>query len=217
MMRVGRLSSHLCRFGDFVWLGGLVLEKAEGGVALAEDAGLQEAADALGEIERAAMFGDYEAALAEEWGGAKEAEDASVLIFFGVGRVDENEIEWRVRGLVAGGDLLEGAEGVEGEDLRSAGDCERFEIAADERGGGGVIFDEDGFDGAAAEGFDSNGAGAGEDVEETRAGDVGAEDVEESFAEAVASGTEGVASEGFEDAAAVFAGDDAHSMTVGSG
>ena len=187
------LSASLCGFGDFVGLGGLVLEEAEGGVALAEDAGLQEASDALGQIERAAMLGDDEAALAEKWGRAEEAERAVVLIFFGVGGIDENEIERGVGGLVAGSEFFEGAECVEGEDLGSAGDCEGFEVATNQGSGGCVVFDEHDFEGAAAESFDADGAGAGEDVEETRAGDVGAEDVEESFAEAVAGGAERVA------------------------
>ncbi len=64
--------------------------------------------------------------------------------------------------------------------------------------------------GAAAEGFDAYGAGAGEDVEEARACDAGAKDVEERFAEAVAGGTEREAFQALEDAAAIFAGDDAH-------
>src|SRR5882762_1810894 len=161
----------------------------------------------MGQLEGAAMLDDDEAALAEKWG---EAEDAVVLVFFGVGRVDENEIEWWVRGLVAGGEFLESAQGVEGKDLCSVGDCERFEIAADESRGGGMVFDEDDVDGAAACSFDTDRAGAGEDVEEARAGDVGAEDVEEGFAEAIAGGTEGGALEAFEDSAAIFAGDDAH-------
>jgi hypothetical protein len=204
------MPTQLCGFGDFVGFGGLVLEEAEGGVALAEDASLQEAADAVGELEGAAVLGDDEAALAKKWGRAEEAEDAVVLRFFGVGRVYESEIEWGVGRFVLVGDFLEGAEGVEGEDLRAAGDCEGCEVATNQDSGGGVVFDEDDFEGAAAEGFDADGAGAGEDVEEARAGDVGAEDVEEGFAKAVAGGAEGVALEGFEDAATVFAGDDAH-------
>ncbi len=131
-------------------LGGLVLEETEDGVALPEDACLQEAADALGKIESAAMLGDYEAALTEEWGGAEEAEGAVVLVLFGVGRVDEDEIEGGVGGFVAGGEFFEGAQGVEGQDLRAAGDCERFEVAANQDGGGGVIFDEDDLDRATA-------------------------------------------------------------------
>ena len=128
----------------------MVLEEAEGGVALAEDASLEKAADALGEIECAAVLGDDETALAKKRGRAEEAEDAVVLRFFRVGRVDEDEIEWGVGGLVAGGDFFESAEGVERKDLCSVGDFERFEIAANQNGGGCVIFDEDGFDCAAA-------------------------------------------------------------------
>ncbi len=189
------MPTRLCGFGDFVVLGGLVLEEAEGGVALAEDAGLQEAADALGQIERAAMLGDYEAALTERWGGAEEAEDTVVLIFFRVGRIDEDEIERGVGGLVAGGEFFERAEGVDGEDMGSAGDRERFEIAADQDCGGGVVLDEHYFCCTTANRFDANGAGAGEDVEEARTADVGTEDVEEGFAQAVAGGAEGVALE----------------------
>ena len=207
-------ADELCGFGDFFGFGGLVLEEAEGGVALAEDAGLQKAADALGQLEGAAMLGDHQAALAEEWGSAEKAEDAVVLIFFRVGRIDEDEIEGGVGGLVAGGDFFQAAEGVEGKDLRAVSDGEGFEIAADEDGGGGVIFDEDYFGRAAAQGFDADRAGARENVEKARAGNVGAQDVEEGFAEAIAGRTEGVAFQGLEDAAAIFAGDDAHESLV---
>jgi hypothetical protein len=73
-----------------------------------------------------------------------------------------------------------------------------------------VVFDEDYFCRAATDRFDAYSAGAGKDVEEAGAADVGTEDVEERFAEAIAGGAEGVALQGFEDAAAVFAGDYAH-------
>lgn len=180
-------------FGDFVGLGGLVLEKAEGSIALAEDARLQQAAETLGELEGAAVLGDYDAAETEKGRVAEEAEDAIVFLFFGVRRVDEDEIEGRVGGLVAGSEFFEGAESIEREDLGFGLDFERGEIAADQGGGGGVVFDEEGLRGAATESFDADGAGAGEDVEEARAGDFGCEDVEEGFAQAVAGGTEGVA------------------------
>src|SRR6266481_3374443 len=127
-----RRGVHLCGFGDFVGFGGSVLEKAEGGVALAKDARLKEAADSMGQLEGAAVLSDDEAALAEKCGGA---EDAVVLRFFGVGRVDEDEIEWGVSRPVLVGDFLESAEGVEGEDLRAAGDCEGFEVATDQNSG----------------------------------------------------------------------------------
>ena len=53
-----------------------------------------------------------------------------------------------------------------------------------------MIFDEGYVGGAAAQGFDTDGARAGEDVEESGAYYAGAEYVEERFAEAVAGGTE---------------------------
>lgn len=73
-----------------------------------------------------------------------------------------------------------------------------------------MIFDEGYVGGAAAEGFDADGAGPGEDVEEARAYDAGAEDVEEGFAKAVAGGAESEAFQALQDAAAVFACNDAH-------
>ena len=73
-----------------------------------------------------------------------------------------------------------------------------------------MIFDEGYVGGAAAEGFDSDGAGAGEDIEEAGADYARAEDVEKRFAEAVAGGTKREAFQALEDAAAVFAGDDTH-------
>ena len=62
------------------------------------------------------------------------------------------------------------------------------EIFADEADSGGMIFYEDGRNGSAADGFDTDGAGSGEQIEETRAFDAWAEDVEESFAQHVAGG-----------------------------
>ena len=58
---------------------------------MAEDAGLQEAADALWELEGAAMLGDDQAAGGGEWRGAEKAEGRVVLLFFGVGRSEGNE------------------------------------------------------------------------------------------------------------------------------
>lgn len=73
-----------------------------------------------------------------------------------------------------------------------------------------MIFEKGYVGSAAAESFDADGTGTGEDVEEAGAYYAGTEDVEERFAQAVAGGTESEAFEAFEDAAAVFAGDDAH-------
>jgi len=73
-----------------------------------------------------------------------------------------------------------------------------------------VILDEGYVGGAAAEGFDADGASACENVEKARAHYARAEDVEERFAQAIAGGTEGESFQALEDAAAIFAGDDAH-------
>ena len=111
---------RLCGFGllwNFVGLRGLVLEEAENGVALAKDSRLQQTAEALGELEGAAVLSDYDAAEAEKGSVAQKAEDTIVLLFFGVGRIDESEIEGRIGGLVASGEFFEGAEGVKREDL----------------------------------------------------------------------------------------------------
>ncbi len=73
-----------------------------------------------------------------------------------------------------------------------------------------MIFDEGHVSSAAAEGFDADGTGAGKDVEEARAYHARAEDVEKRFAQAIAGRTESEAFQAFEDAATIFAGDDAH-------
>ena|SRR6266403_781116 len=128
---VGTPRACLSGFGNFVGLGGLVLEETEGGVALAEDARLQEAAETLGQLDRAPVLGDYDAAKAEKGSVAEKTEDAIVLRFFCVRGVDEGEIEGRVGGSVSGGEFFEGAEGIEGKDLGFALDFERGEIAED--------------------------------------------------------------------------------------
>jgi hypothetical protein len=92
---------------------------------------LHQAAEPLGECERAAVLRDYDAAEAKKGSIAEEAEDTIVLLFFGVGRVDEDEIEVSVRRLVAGGEFFERAESVERKDLSFVLDFERSEIMAD--------------------------------------------------------------------------------------
>ena len=64
-------------------------------------------------------------------------------------------------------------------------------------------FDEGGGGGATAEGFDTDGASAGEEVEKVRAFEMSAEDVEESFAKIVAGGAEIHSFERFEHAGAI--------------
>ena len=108
-----------------------MFEEAESGVALAEDSRLQQAAETLRELEGAAVLGDHDAAEAEKGSVAEKAEDAIILSFFRVRRVDEGEIESSVGRLVAGGEFFERAEGVERKDLGFRLDIESGEIAAD--------------------------------------------------------------------------------------
>ncbi len=105
---------------------------------------------------------------------------------------------------------MERAEGVERENFRSVLDVEGCEVATDEGGSGDMVLDKDDFDGAAAYSFDADSARAGKNVEEARAAHVRAEYVEEGFAQAVASRAERIAFETFQDAAAIFSGNNAH-------
>jgi len=73
-----------------------------------------------------------------------------------------------------------------------------------------VILDEDDFGGAAAEGFNADGAGSGKKIDESRAGYICGQHVEECFAQAVTCGPQSEALEALQDAASVDSGDDAH-------
>jgi len=146
--------------------------------------------DLVWEGEGLAVFGDDNGVGGEKFGGAEVAEHAEIVIGGGVGRVEEDVAERWLSG-VARGHGLQAAKGVGGKNRCAGADGEGFEIFADEGGGGRVVFDEDDFRGATAEGFDADGAGAGEEVDEMRAGDFLSEDVEEGFAKLVAGGTEG--------------------------
>src|SRR5260370_30568676 len=124
--------------------------------------------------------------------------------------MEKNVIECRRGGVFSSGQHGEAAKSIHGEQGYARGDPQRFEIAANQGDGWGVIFDEDDFGGAAAEGFDADGAGSGEEIDEAGAGNVGGQHVEERFAEAVAGGAQGEAFEALEDTASVGSGDDAH-------
>src|SRR5256885_4539946 len=63
-------------FGDFFGFGGLMLEKTERGVALAQETRVLQLADALGQRQGAAMFDDDQAAGSEEGRGTQEGQDA---------------------------------------------------------------------------------------------------------------------------------------------
>ena len=190
----------------------LEAEEREGGVSLAVGAGLVEIGDDFGKGVAGVVFGDDEGIGGEKrFGGLgrQAGEDMVVFGFFGVWGVDVDEVE---RGWVRLGDrqLLEGFHGVQGEEGRLFCELEGVEILADQGGGGLVVLDEGGVDGAAAEGLDAYCAGSGVDVEEAGALDGGAEDVEEGFADVIAGGTKGRTFQGFQEARAVGAGDYAH-------
>src|ERR1700730_16665203 len=103
---------------------------------------------------------------AQEGGRAQKAEDLGVFVGGGVGWIDENETVTRLAGAVLGGEFFQAAEGVNGKNRGSAVNAEGFEVAAYQRCRRGVIFDEDDFGCATAEGFDTHGAGASEDIDE---------------------------------------------------
>jgi hypothetical protein len=73
-----------------------------------------------------------------------------------------------------------------------------------------VILDEHNFGSAAAQGFNADGTGPREKIDEARAGYIGGQHVEERFTQAVTGGTQREALEAFQNAAAVDSGDDAH-------
>ena len=73
-----------------------------------------------------------------------------------------------------------------------------------------MILDEHNFGGATAQGFNPDGACSGKQIDESGAGDVGSQHVEQRFAQAIACGSQRKALEAFQDAAAVGSGDDAH-------
>jgi len=187
-----------------------IQKEREGGVALLEDARAAEGPELFGENEFVVMLENDESVWRKKRGRAQKFECAGVVDGGGVRRIEEHVIDERRGRFVARSEHFEAAKGVGGKDGGAGSDFERIEILADQFRGRSMIFDEDGFSGAAAEGFDAYGAGAGKDIDETRVHDSWAQDVEKGLAQAITCGTEGRAFEALEDAAAIFAGDDAH-------
>ena len=120
----------------------------------------------FGELKFVMMLEDDDGVGSEKIGSGEKLESAGVVDVGSVRGIDENEIEWRSGRSVAGGEFLEGGESVGGEDGVAGSNFERVEILADKFCGRRMIFDEGNVGGAAAECFDTNGASAGEDVEE---------------------------------------------------
>ncbi len=175
-----------------------------------EDADALERGEFFGEFEFAGVLGDDDGVLVYEGGIAEKIHDAEIFVSGGVRGIEEDEVVSEIAVFLALFELFKGAVGIHLQDGGAFADFQGFEIVADELGGGCVIFDEEDALRAAAEGFNADGAGAGEEVEEVGAWDSGGENVEEGFAEAVARGAEVGRIEGFELTRAVSAGDDAH-------
>lgn len=141
-------------------------------------------------------------------------EDALVFVGSGVRRIEENDVEGGRAGGFVLDEFFESVEGVAGKDLKARVHAKAREIFPDQFEGGLVPFEKNRFLGAAAQGFDADGARSREDIEEVRAFDHRTEDVKESFPEAVARGPEFAALERPDLAAAEFSGDDAHSYAI---
>ena len=170
-----------------------------------EEAGAFQAVEARGQIELGAVFGDDDALGGDQVRGVEIFEDfrAAAVV---VRRVQEN----KVGDEVTIGKFIESAFGVGGEYFDAAGNLQGFEILANQADGSWIAVDEENFASATADGFNSDGAGAGVKIDEQGLLDGRAEDVEERFSETIAGGTdlEGVWS--FQAAAAIFSGDDSH-------
>ena len=119
---------------------------------------------------------------------------------FSVGGVGEDEVV-----------IFSAAEGLQGVGLVDGGVGEFgfVEVLADYFGGLVVLVDEEAGFGTSAEGFEAEGAGAGEEVEDGGVFEAGLDDGEEGFADAVRSGA-GAFFGNEEGDASGFSGDDSH-------
>ena len=164
------------------------------------------------ELAPGGVFGDHQGVGREErlvGGASEEAEGLGVGVFEIVGWVEVDEVGG-LRGEEFGEALEELSRAAVFHGVGGCWDFEGGEIGTESfQGRDGVLAEED-MGGAAAEGFDADGAGAGVKVEEAAAGEAWGEDVEEGFAEAIAGGAGGVAGRAGEEAGAIGAGDDAH-------
>jgi len=114
----------------------------------------------------------------------EEVEGGAVLVARFVGWVEEND----VGGALVFDHCIEELADAAVFDGVAALELECGDVGADGEDGFGLALGEPAEVGAAAEGFDSDGAGAGVEVGEPGAFNAGGEDVEEGFAETVAGG-----------------------------
>ena len=144
-------------------------------------AGGGEAAGGCGEEEGGfgGVLCDDEGVGGEEFAGAQEAKGLGVGLLVVVGGVEVEDVDGvRLEALEEGHGALE-LYGVAG------GDFEGGEVCLQGLEGGGGVFCEEDVAGAAAEGLNAHGTGAGVEIDEGAVGDAGGDDVEEGFAEAV--------------------------------
>ena len=155
------------------------------------------------------MLGDDQSIGREEFataGTAEKAEGAFVLGSGLVGRVEKDEVQ---RGAEfakaleqrAGAAVFKGV---------AVGNLKGGEVGAQGGDGGGGVLAEPDVGRSAADGFDAGGSGASVEIDEAAAFDAGLEDVEETLAEAVASGPGSGAAGRGELTGAKGSGDDAH-------
>jgi Zn-dependent protease/CBS domain-containing protein len=141
---------------------------------------------------------------------AEEAEGAFVLGCGLVGWIEEDEVQWRGEF----GEALEERAGASVFEGVAVDDLEGSEIGAERRDGGRGVFGEPDMGGSAADGFYTNGSGAGVEVYKSALRNAWRENVEEGFAQAVACGT-GRCTAGREKlAGAEGSGDDTHRTIV---
>src|ERR1700689_5067292 len=126
----------------------------------------------------------------------------------GIGRIEEN----KVGDEVASGEFIEATHGVGCDYFYAGANIEGCEVLAHQANAVGIAVNEENFARASADGFDSDCASAGVQVDEERVFDGRAENVEERFAQAVAGGADAQEPWSSQLAAAVFSGDYAHDL-----
>ena len=123
------------------------------------------------------MLSDDEGPGREERSGAEKCEDAAVFFGGSIRGIEKNDVERRAAGSVFRGEALQSPQSVELQDSSAATDAEGIQVFLNESGGRRMIFDKDGFGGAAAQRFDADGAGPREKIEEAATGDAFGENV----------------------------------------
>jgi hypothetical protein len=136
-----------------------------------------------------------------------EGGGTAVDVFFAVRRVGEDDSEFRVRG----SELGEGGEDVLGPELQgfrrqTGGE----DVVSECLGVTGGFFDAKGGSSTAAEAFEAEGAGAGEEFKHVSTDDTSAEAVEDSLFDEVGRGTDAEAFRNFQDTASGSSASDTH-------